>query len=653
MKSRKNAGVETGHSLITRIAGRVCTISFLVLLFLFLMPKVSFAGEQRLSEVRLTGSPTSISAGTLPDPNVKSETAHVKARVFEYYLTALKHGYDWRWWNENEDYWDDFRVGKKSEYHYHTPIAYADGTRYGLKVWITTDEGYSIDESTKIYFNNQEYNNVGKTKIYCYGRDSYVTLDLGIATGTANLYTIEYDSKGGSSIPSQTVEEGHLSALWQSPKKDACTFLGWYLDEEGTREFDNKEPIRENMTLYAKWRVNKLLPEIRLYSDTTVLSAGVVPIVKVKSTTEQVYQVFLPDSNEVWQHWDEIFENWEPLSRTGSMVAKKDGTVYGLWIQLFFQDGYYVNEKTKVYFNDRECLSLGHTAFYPKSSMEWEYAHLYLDYGRVGTGVFSDRSKWENDLEPEESADENADSRGNSESSGKSNSGSSVSSDSGSSGSGGSGSSSASGSSSTGRGSSSGSSGSSSGSLSGGSSAGSSSGGGGGGGAGSSSGGGGGASGVTKVSSGTAGQVLGVERPSFDGKWMQDAKGWWIQYSDGGYPKNEWKLLPWNNTTAWYFFDEAGYMKTGWLNHNGKWYFLSTVSDGSLGAMKTGWLQDAVDGNWYYLDAVSGELKTGWQEVSGKLYYLNTEKSRPFGAMYRNEKTPDGIQVDESGAKIS
>lgn len=632
MKSRKNVGVETGYSLITRNKSRAYGIAFLMLLFLFLMPKVSFAGEQILSEVRLTGSPTSISAGTLPDPSVKSETAHVKARVFEYYLTALKHGYDWRWWNENEDYWDDFRVGKKSEYHYHTPIAYADGTRYGLKVWITTDEGYSIDKSTKIYFNNQEYNNVGKTKINCYGRDAYLTLDLGIATGTANLYTIKYDSKGGSSIPSQTVEEGHLSALWQSPKKDACTFLGWYLDEEGKREFDNKEPIRENMTLYAKWRVNKLLPEIRLYSDTTVLSAGVVPIVKVKSTTEQVYQVFLPDSNEVWQHWDEMFENWEPLSKTGSMVAKKDGTVYGLWIQLFFQEGYYVNEKTKVYFNDRECLSLGHTAFYPKSSMEWEYAHLYLDYGRVGTGVFSDRSQFEEDSITGDSSIEDSDGNGNS--------GSESGSHSDSSGSGGTDSSSASGSASTGRGSSSGSAGSSSGNFSGG------------GGTGSSSGGGGGASGTVKLSSGTAGQVLGAERPSFDGKWMQDAKGWWIQYSDGSYPKNEWKLLPWNNTTAWYFFDEAGYMKTGWLNHNGKWYFLSTVSDGSLGAMKTGWQQDTSDGNWYYLDAVSGEMKTGWQEVSGKRYYLNTEKSRPFGAMYRNEKTPDGMQVDESGARI-
>lgn len=648
MKSRKNAGVETGYSLIRLILGRVCGISFLMLFFLFLIPKVSFAKEQILSEVRLTGSPTSISAGTLPDPNVKSETAHVKARVFEYYLTALKHGYDWRWWNENKDYWDDFRVGKKSEYHYHTPIAYADGTRYGLNVWITTDAGYSIDESTKIYFNNQEYNTVGKTKIYYDGSDAYVTLDLGIATGTANLYTIEYDSKGGSAIPSQTVEEGHLSALWQSPKKDACTFLGWYLDEEGTRKFDNKEPIRENMTLYAKWRSNALLPEIRLYSDRTILPAGPVPSVKVTSGTEQVQTGVYEGYKGYWRYWNRLRSVWNYLSEEG--VAKDDGTVYGLCIPLYFQDGYYANEKTKVYFNDRECLSLGHTVFYAESVIESEYAELYLDYGRVGTGVFSERNEEENDLEPENPTDENSDSSGNSESAGSSDSGISGSSNSGSSVNGSSGSSSASGSASTGGGSSSGSSGSSAGNFSGGGGAGSSSGGGGG--AGSSSGGGGGASGTVTVSSGTTGQVLGVERASFDGKWMQDAKGWWIQYGDGSYPKNEWKLLPWNNTTAWYFFDEAGYMKTGWLNHNGKWYFLSTVSDGSLGAMKTGWLQDTSDGNWYYLDAVSGEMKTGWQEVSGKLYYLNTEKSRPFGAMYRNEKTPDGMQVDESGAKI-
>lgn len=113
MKSKKNAGVETGYSLIRLIPGRVCGISFLMLLFLFLTPKVSFAEEQILSEVRLTGSPTSISAGTLPDPSVKSETAHVKAIVYDYPLTASRRGFDWWWWNEKEGDWNNFSVGEK------------------------------------------------------------------------------------------------------------------------------------------------------------------------------------------------------------------------------------------------------------------------------------------------------------------------------------------------------------------------------------------------------------------------------------------------------------------------------------------------------------------------------------------------------------
>ena len=636
MKSRKNARVEIGDFLKTSIVGRVCGISLLMLLFLFLMPKVSFARDQLIPEVRLFGSPTSINAGTLPDPGISTTTEHVRAKIFRVQSTIKGHVADWQWWNEEENAWDDFRVGKKSDFNYYTPIAKADGTRYGLKVTLLCDKGYFIDESTKIYFNNQEYNSVGKTELSFLYIDPNVILDLGTATGTANLYTIDFETKGGTAIPSQTVEEGHLASLTKSPKKDGHSFLGWYLDEEGTRKFEYKNPIQGNMTLYAKWRVNKLLPEIRLYSDRTVLPAGPVPSVKVTSATEQV-QTGLYEGNGNWRYWNRLLSVWNYLSE--ERVAKDDGTVYGLCIPLFFQDGYYANETTKVYFNDRECLSLGHTEMYLKSAFDSEYAYLYLDYGRVGTGVFSERNEDETDIEPEDPADKNSDSRGNSESSGRSNSGGSGSSNSGSSVSGNSGSSSASGSASTGRGSSSGSAGSSSGSFSGGGSS-----------AGASSGGGGGASGAVKLSSGTTGQVLGVERASFDGKWMQDAKGWWIQYSDGSYPKNEWKLLPWNNTTAWYFFDEAGYMKTGWLNHNGKWYFLSTVSDGSLGAMKTGWLQDTSDGNWYYMDAVSGEMKMGWQEISGKRYYLNTTLSRPLGAMYRNEKTPDGMQVDESGA---
>ena len=36
-------------------------------------------------------------------------------------------------------------------------------------------------------------------------------------------------------------------------------------------------------------------------------------------------------------------------------------------------------------------------------------------------------------------------------------------------------------------------------------------------------------------------------------------------------------------------------MATGWLNNNGKWYYLGTD-----GAMKTGW--QLINGKWYCLD---------------------------------------------------
>jgi uncharacterized repeat protein (TIGR02543 family) len=165
----------------------------------------------------------------------------------------------------------------------------------------------------------------------------------------------------------------------------------------------------------------------------------------------------------------------------------------------------------------------------------------------------------------------------------------------------------------------------------------------------SSSGGGNSSSGGGSSSGGSYRKVSGT-RNQYTGTWRKDSVGWWYQYHSGSYPKNEWKLLPWDGTGAWYFFDEAGYMKTGWHLSNGKWYYLGEVSDGTLGAMKTGWVLDPNDAYWYYLNPGDGAMRTGWLEAGGRWYYLNEGKMRPLGAMYRNEKTPDGCIVDDSGA---
>lgn len=162
-----------------------------------------------------------------------------------------------------------------------------------------------------------------------------------------------------------------------------------------------------------------------------------------------------------------------------------------------------------------------------------------------------------------------------------------------------------------------------------------------------------GASGVLgrKVVS-SRGQVLGVERGTPPGEWTKDAKGWWLKKEDGSYPKNEWSYLSSGNLTGWFFFNEDGYMKTGWHLSNGKWYLLGTVSDGTLGAMKTGWYLDPTSKYWYYLSPTDGAMLSGWQNINGKWYYFNEDASRPLGAMFLNEMTADGHRVDENGVKV-
>lgn len=180
-----------------------------------------------------------------------------------------------------------------------------------------------------------------------------------------------------------------------------------------------------------------------------------------------------------------------------------------------------------------------------------------------------------------------------------------------------------------------------SGSSSGGSSGGSSSGGGsysggsssgggafsGGGSGGSSGGSGGGSSAI--FSGNPAGQVLGADRSLSNGEWVKDEKGWWYKRQDGSYPKSSWGYEAYNGKSYWYYFLDSGYMATGWVDLNGSKYYLFPGSDG--------WM---------------GRMLTGWQWIDGYCYYFGTDSGKNEGHLYRNEKTPDGYQVDNEGRWI-
>ncbi len=111
------------------------------------------------------------------------------------------------------------------------------------------------------------------------------------------------------------------------------------------------------------------------------------------------------------------------------------------------------------------------------------------------------------------------------------------------------------------------------------------------------------------------------------GAWQLRGSKW--QYKPEG--SSEMLRSVWHQTDhEWYRFDSSGFMAEGWyLDTDGRWYFLNPISDGT-----------------------KGRMMTGWQWIDGYCYYLNPKSSRshPLGAMYAGERTPDGYQVDESGA---
>lgn len=125
--------------------------------------------------------------------------------------------------------------------------------------------------------------------------------------------------------------------------------------------------------------------------------------------------------------------------------------------------------------------------------------------------------------------------------------------------------------------------------------------------------------------------ITSIPVPSY-GAWVQkDNK--WLYENNQTYEKGTWKMIPdgTGHTVdgAWYYFDDAGYMATGWQLIAGKWYFFSPQSDG-----------------------IQGQMLTGWQWIDGCCYYLAEQSAGnyPTGAMYMDDTTPDGYTVDSSGA---
>lgn len=146
---------------------------------------------------------------------------------------------------------------------------------------------------------------------------------------------------------------------------------------------------------------------------------------------------------------------------------------------------------------------------------------------------------------------------------------------------------------------------------------------------------------------------------SDDGKM---ANGWefreggWYYYDSGLMKIGTHQIYGDNGKWYTYYFGKNGRMKTGWVKDGAninyymqsghaaegwkqidkKWYYFSGDGRGAL----RGWFQDD-DMSWYLLDEETGEMLTGWHERNGSRYYMEKD-----GRMATGKKNIDGKDCD-------
>ena len=88
-----------------------------------------------------------------------------------------------------------------------------------------------------------------------------------------NKYTVTFNSYGGTPVPpAQEVEYGLTATKPDDPTLKGYTFAFWYLgdDEQNATAYDFNTPVTENITLTAKWNINKYTVTFNSYGGTPV-----------------------------------------------------------------------------------------------------------------------------------------------------------------------------------------------------------------------------------------------------------------------------------------------------------------------------------------------------------------------------------------------
>lgn len=159
-----------------------------------------------------------------------------------------------------------------------------------------------------------------------------------VATDSAaQIFTITFNSNGGSSVATIQVRDGALPNMPTNPTRSGYRFDGWFTDADLTQAFDWNKPITGNITLYAKWtetaegKAAKAFDKLDTLSNLSVniQSATSLGLSKTDKAPAKANKKFADGD-------DEVKEEFEPSNtlvmtstdyKAGDPEVNEDGTV--------------------------------------------------------------------------------------------------------------------------------------------------------------------------------------------------------------------------------------------------------------------------------------------------------------------------------------
>ena len=174
-------------------------------------------------------------------------------------------------------------MGKKAEVKA-SPIASVQGS--DVYVYFTCNKtpgavycfNQSTGEAVEIYTPSGSNANYCTASVIADARGNlYYTNDSGtlFALKAAPGYTVAFDTRGGSTVPSAMTAQNKTMVAPANPERSGYTFAGWYKDAACTQAWDfAKDVVTADMTLYAKWTKNESLVPSPVPSSHPVSTKG-------------------------------------------------------------------------------------------------------------------------------------------------------------------------------------------------------------------------------------------------------------------------------------------------------------------------------------------------------------------------------------------